>query len=136
MKARVSTLGGWSLAGVMVCFWLAACAGMNPQPAPQPAPEAPAAPPAEIAPPSPVLSEEVSAPPVFVHTVALQGETLSAIAKWYTGSANNWRELAAANPDLDPNRIFLGNEIVIPEDLLITRDPLPQSFLDKQKNSN
>jgi hypothetical protein len=135
MKERMARPHGWCLIGLIACFWLAACAGMNPQPTPEPAPEAPP-PPAEITQPPPPPAEAPLPPQVFVHAVSLQGETLSAIAKWYTGSASNWRELAAANPDLDPNRIFLGNEIVIPEELLITHDPLPQSFLDKLKQSN
>jgi hypothetical protein len=78
----------------------------------------------------PELPKEAQAPG-FVHTVSLSGETLSLIAKWYTGSLNNWHQLAAANPQIDPNRIFIGNEIVIPEELLTTREPLPQSFLDQ-----
>jgi nucleoid-associated protein YgaU len=72
---------------------------------------------------------EPAAPESLVHRVGFEGETLSLIAKWYTGSLNNWRELAAANPGIDPNRIFIGNEIVIPAELLVTREPMPRAFI-------
>lgn len=62
----------------------------------------------------------------FKHTVRWQGESLSLIARWYTGSSNNWRMLARANPNLNPNRIKSGNCIFIPPGALITRNPLPQ----------
>jgi LysM repeat protein len=65
----------------------------------------------------------------LVHRVQWQGETLSIIAKWYTGKLKNWKALAKANPKLKPNRIVIGNKIHIPEDLLNTREPMPKEFL-------
>ena len=65
----------------------------------------------------------------YVHQVKWEGETLSIVAKWYTGSMNNWKTIAKANPALDPNRMVIGNDIRIPDSLLITRKPLPKSFL-------
>ena len=65
----------------------------------------------------------------FVHTVRWSGETLSFIAKWYTGSFQNWKGLAAANPELNPDRIRIGDKIVIPQGLLKTQEPMPQDFL-------
>jgi len=65
----------------------------------------------------------------YVHQVKWEGETLSLLAKWYTGSPDNWKAIAKANPALDPNRIGIGNEIRIPADLLTTRNPMPKSFL-------
>jgi hypothetical protein len=64
----------------------------------------------------------------YFHTVRWHGETLAYIAKWYTGNLHNWRVLAKANPNLKPNRIYKGNQIVIPERILITRKPLPKNF--------
>ena len=64
-----------------------------------------------------------------MHQVKWEGETLSIHAKWYTGSLNNWKAIAKVNPALDPNRIVIGNDIRIPESLLITRNPMPKSFL-------
>ena len=69
--------------------------------------------------------------PVFVHKVRWSGEPLSIIAKWYTGKFDHWRSLAKANPKLNPKRIYIGKRIVIPEDLLKTRKPMPKSFLDQ-----
>ncbi len=65
----------------------------------------------------------------FVHTVRWPGESLSLIAKWYTGSYKNWKALAEANPKLDPNRIRIGENIVIPEKLLKTRKQMPRDFV-------
>jgi hypothetical protein len=56
-------------------------------------------------------------------------ETLSHIAKWYTGTVKNWKAIAKANPELDPKKIDTGDTIFIPEDLLISRKPMPFSFL-------
>jgi hypothetical protein len=65
----------------------------------------------------------------YVHTVRWYGETLSIIAKWYTGELGQWKAIARVNPDLDPNRIFRGNRIRIPEGLIKTRRPMPKQFL-------
>ena len=62
----------------------------------------------------------------YRHTVRWPGESMSLIARWYTGASNNWRKLAKANPRINPNRIKKGHVIVIPPKLLKTRDPLPQ----------
>ena len=62
----------------------------------------------------------------YRHTVHWPGESLSLIARWYTGASENWRKLAKANPSIIPNRIKKGNVIQIPAGLLKTREPLPQ----------
>ena len=67
----------------------------------------------------------------FKHTVRWSGESLSLIAKWYTGSFQNWKKLAKANPRLKPNYIKLGDVIWIPPRLLITRKSLPQKVAAK-----
>jgi hypothetical protein len=87
------------------------------------------APPAEA---KPTTREEVRPPKKsagLVHRIQWQGETLSRIAKWYTGEVKNWKAIAKANPKLKPNRILIGGKIHIPEDLLNTREPMPQKFL-------
>lgn len=65
----------------------------------------------------------------LVHRVRWSGESLSLIAKWYTGKLNNWKILAHFNPKLKPDRIFVGEEILVPEGLLKTRKPMPRSFV-------
>ena len=72
-------------------------------------------------------SPEESAP--FVHTVRWPGESLSLIAKWYTGGYSNWRKIADANPRLDPNLIRIGDKIVIPQELMKTKEPMARDFV-------
>ena len=67
--------------------------------------------------------------PYLVHKVKWPNETLSVIAKWYTGRTENWRTIADANPELDPRRIRLGKEIKIPAELLKTILPMPREFV-------
>ena len=62
----------------------------------------------------------------YRHKVRWPGESMSLIARWYTGSSNNWRKLARANPRLNPNRIRKGDVISIPPALLKTREPMPE----------
>ncbi len=68
-------------------------------------------------------------PSYYYHKVKYPGETLSLIAKWYTGDMENWRALTKANPKLDPDRIIVGNRIRIPHKLLNTKKPMPRSFV-------
>lgn len=68
----------------------------------------------------------------FVHTVRWPGETLSLIAKWYTGRHSNWKTLAKANPELNPHRIFVGSKILIPHAILTTQKPMPRSVVVKK----
>ncbi|CAB1079824.1 hypothetical protein JY97_08285 [Alkalispirochaeta odontotermitis] len=67
----------------------------------------------------------------YIHTVRWPGESLSLIASWYTGASKNWRKLAKYNPRLNPNRIKVGNVILIPPSLLKTRVALPQKVAAK-----
>jgi hypothetical protein len=82
----------------------------------------------------PEAPEEVEALPVkpetwfYVHVVRWEGETLSRIAEWYTGSWKNWEAIARANSRIDPDRILLGNRIQIPASLLKRREPMPREF--------
>jgi len=67
----------------------------------------------------------------YEHRVRWPGESLSLIARWYTGSSKNWKILAKANPAINPNRIKGGDSIAIPTDILKTRKPLPQKIAAK-----
>ena len=62
---------------------------------------------------------------LWPHKVRHHRETLYSIAQWYTGSGDNWPRLMEANPDLDPRRIHVGDTVLIPENLLKTRRPMP-----------
>jgi hypothetical protein len=59
----------------------------------------------------------------FKHKVQYPGESLSLIAKWYTGRYGNWRALAKENPGLNPNRIVVGNIINIPTGMMKSKEP-------------
>lgn len=79
--------------------------------------------------------EETSTKPhrinYFEHRVKWPGETLSLIAKWYTGSYGNWKAIAQANPGLNPNRIAVGDIINIPPEMMKTKKPLPRKVASK-----
>jgi hypothetical protein len=79
--------------------------------------------PSEVVSPSPIPESRF-----YVHRVRWQGETLFIIAKWYTGSGENWKALSNANPKLNPNIITINDNIFIPEDLMKYRKPMPFSF--------
>lgn len=53
-------------------------------------------------------------PTLLRHKLA-SGETLSLLAQKYLGKASRWPAIVKANPDLDPNRLRVGAEIVIPD---------------------
>ena len=68
-------------------------------------------------------------PPYLEHTVRYQGETLSLIAKWYTGEAKNWPILADRNPGVSPNNLRIGELILIPRDMVVNTEPMPRSYI-------
>jgi hypothetical protein len=67
----------------------------------------------------------------FEHRVKWSGETLSLIARWYTGHYGNWKTIAQANPGLNPNRIAVGDIINIPPEMMKTKKPLPRKVVSK-----
>ena len=69
----------------------------------------------------------------YAHKVRWEGETLSLIAKWYTGDQRNWKALAKANPWLNPNDISTGHKIFIPRNLLKTSKRMPHDFVPASK---
>lgn len=66
------------------------------------------------------------APAFHTHIVRGTGETYMAIARWYTGDAENWRSIAQANPAVEPRRMRIGTVIRIPEALVVNRRPMPK----------
>ena len=75
--------------------------------------------------------------PVVAKTIVVskKGETLSQIAHRYTGSAGNWVKIAKANPQINPQRIRVGQKITIPETLIMAdlRQTTPQTALPLPK---
>ncbi len=70
----------------------------------------------------------VSGTSYFSHIIKWPGENLSRISMWYTGTVNNWPSIQKASSLLDPKQIDIGDTILIPENLLITREPMPMEF--------
>ena len=66
----------------------------------------------------------------YIHTVKLPDESISIIAKWFTGDLMNWEVLAKYNPTINPNRIFLGDKIKIPRDIMTTHAPMTPEFVE------
>ena len=102
---------------------------VEPAPRPEPVPQSRAIPPGPQPAPAP---QEVEKPETYLtHTVKYSGETVSIIAAWYLGDMMKWETLAEANPQINPKIIRVGDKILVPESLLVTRDPMPKEFVDK-----
>ncbi len=67
--------------------------------------------------------------PHLIHQIRWPGETLSIIAKWYTGDYRNWPALVEATPWLVNSRVVVGDKVLIPVRLVTNRSPLPKTFL-------
>ncbi len=94
-------------------------------------PVAPAAPVQEKPDPTPVFVTPGPAPapqPIFVRPAPItpapapqatiytvkRGDSLWKIAKNHYGNALRWKEIAAANPNVNPNRLQLGQKLTLP----------------------
>lgn len=84
--------------------------------------------PAPVPPPKPPVNEPEVTPDVE-HRISYSGETLAVIAAWYTGRAANWQAIRDANPGLRPERLNLGQIIMIPGDLVVQHEPMPKRFV-------
>lgn len=59
----------------------------------------------------------------LLHTVTHQGETLSLIAKHYTGTSTHWRQLLSATPWLRDETILLGQLVLVLKSLVVNEIP-------------
>ena len=79
---------------------------------------------------APQTSQEVSpAPGFYMHRVTWAGESLSIVAKWYTGNLENWKAISKANPEIRPDFLQSGMMIRVPEAMIVNDDPLSQEFV-------
>jgi hypothetical protein len=69
----------------------------------------------------------------YIHKVRFPDESISIIAKWFTGDLKNWKVLAKCNPRINPNRIVLGDEIRIPRILMTRQDPITHEFVEQNQ---
>jgi nucleoid-associated protein YgaU len=84
----------------------------------------PTAAPARTAPPSPPQPQSISADAEDADAgyyqqaggtyVVQRGDTMAKIAKNLLGSTKKWRELAKANPHINPNKLVVGQALVVP----------------------
>ncbi len=75
-------------------------------------------------PPAPLAQEKVP-PADLTHTVQ-QGDTPAYIAQWYTGRAENWRDILKHNNLKSSSGLHIGQQIVIPGPMVVKREPLPK----------
>ena len=88
-------------------------------------------------PPEPVEVEVEPPPPVmYEHQVRYQGETLGVISRWYTGKSTNWKMIVDANPGMRPERINIGDTILIPQELVVQEEPLPKRAIPKGRGGS
>ena len=113
-------------------LWIAGGCASSPRPSVPPLPPPAAMPEVEPEPAPMVLHEppETKESMFYIHKVRWSGETLSAIAGWYTGEQANWELIAKANSNLEPKLMHLGDEILVPVDILITREPMPREYIE------
>ena len=69
----------------------------------------------------------------IAHKVSFPGETLSILARWYTGDLNNAPRLARINNLKDPNNLSLGDTLIIPKYLLKNSAVLTEKDFAKLK---
>lgn len=122
MMPRVWLLASrWAL-GLLLLGGLGACTAFKPQVTPPGAPGAP--PPAQVGLPS-VHYRGVAC---YLHEVRWSEETLSVIARWYTGHSRNARTLERITPNLRANDLRPGDTVFIPLQLSRRSDPMPRSY--------
>lgn len=82
----------------------------------------------------------VAPPPVetskFIFHRVMERETMRSIAKWYSGDEALWYELKEENPNMDPNRLNVGDIVKVPVKMAIvhTEQP-PYSTAPKPKKT-
>lgn len=65
---------------------------------------------------------------VYVHLVEWPGETLPMIAQWYTGNKDNGKILSRTSPDIVPDRLEVGDHVLIPLALMKNSTKMPREF--------
>jgi hypothetical protein len=66
--------------------------------------------------------------PCYLHKVHWPEESLSAIARWYTGSTRNARILAKVTPNLRDDDLRPGDVVFIPQELSRRTAPMTRSY--------
>ena len=99
----------------ILCAMVVVGCGRQPEAEPTPVPQTSTA----VQPPTPIQPTPIPPTPTpsgpISYTIE-KGDTLERLAVEFLGEASRWPEIAAANPDLDPDKIHVGQEILIPRD--------------------
>jgi len=66
--------------------------------------------------------------PCYLHKVRWPEESLSAIARWYTGSTRNARILARITPNLRKADLRPGDVVFIPQELARRSEPMSHNY--------
>lgn len=109
-KYVTATIGVAALCGILAC-------------------QKPPAPPSTPPPTTPQAGQFVE------HVIKYSGETLADIAAWYTGKAINWMAIRDANPSLRPERLRIGQLVLIPQEIVVNEQPMPRSFIQRSGRS-
>jgi hypothetical protein len=107
---------------VFLAFGLTACAAFKPKVEPLNA--------QSKAPPRKVVLPGVTyrGVPCYLHKVRWPEESLSVIARWYTGNEGNARVLARVTPNLRTNDLRKGDVVFVPQELSRRTDPMTRSY--------
>lgn len=84
----------------------------------------------KIAASSPQTAAEITPRGDVVHYVTYPGETLSIISRWYTETRDNAGRLARINELKNPDRLALGDQIVIPAYLVKNKHRLSREAIE------
>jgi len=69
----------------------------------------------------------------FIFHRVMAGETLSSIARWYTGSESMWHEIAEDNPKLSPSSLRQGDIVKVSVSLATVHKEQPPDSIKLQK---
>jgi len=75
---------------------------------------------------APKVKEPEKQPECFYHEVKYQGETLAAIAAWYTGDWRNWEAIVTANEGLNEKNVEIGSKLCLPFALVTKQEDFPK----------
>jgi len=73
--------------------------------------------------------------PCYLHQVRWPEESLTVIARWYTGSAGNAPVLARVTPNLREKDLRKGDVVFIPQELARRAEPMSRSYARRYGNA-